>query len=181
MSTTILPSHVLVRQAADHLTEPCPSACRAHDVTRATGRLLMALWVRADEAMDAGPSVLRDRPYVESFLHASFPGWREAVLIAATVFGRDLLPEWRVGQQIRSTHPASFMRDEWGTIISVEDIEDVLCWGIRWPDGATDVWVCADPVNLLEFREAWEDPDWSVPATPEPADPTRIVIPSVDA
>lgn len=179
MSAEILPSHVLVRQAADHLIEPCPAACRAHDVTRATGRLLLAMWIRADAAMDSSPEALRTRPYVESFLSGSIPGWREALLTAATVLGRDLLPEWRVGQQVRSMHPASFMREEWGTIISAEDIEDRLHWGIRWPDGATDVWRCADPVNVLQFREAWEDPDWAAPVTPEPVDPTRIVIPPV--
>lgn len=173
----ISPSHALVAEASEHLLTPCPPACRGHDVTRATGRILYALWRTAVESLDAAPDSMATRPYVESFLHA-IPGWRPALLTAALVMGRDLLPEWRVGQQIRSLHPASFMTGEWGTIVGVEDVEGILCWAVRWPDGANDLWACHDPANAFEYREAWEEPGHE-PTFPTAPDPTRIEIPEV--
>jgi hypothetical protein len=178
----VSPSHLLVREAANALlaTDASLTGTAVADVHVGAGRLLLALWETADGLLDATPDSMRTRPSVESFLH-SIPGWRQAVVLAAAVLDRDLLPEHRVGQQIRSMHHASFNRFEWGTIVGLEDVDDRLCWAVRWPDGANDLWVCHDLDAMHQFREVWQDPDYRVPPAVRPVAVEPIVIPEVEA
>lgn len=171
MNVQIHATHMLIREAATDLANPSwPEDRNPDSIHEATGRVLAAMAARVEEQLEATPDAMRTRPYVESFAHHNIPGWHEAVLLAVMVTGHPMRPEWRVGQEIRSTHPDSFMRGEWGSVVGVEDMDGRLVWAIRWPDGATDLWRCEDPMNVIEFRE---------PAPPEPpvvADLTRIVI-----
>ena len=172
MSVSIHASHLLVREAATSLVEEelWEDQCQSSGIHEAAGAVLAAMAARVEEQLDSSPDMLRTRPYVESFAHRNIPGWHEAVLLAVMVTGHPMRPEWRVGQEIRSIHPDSFMRGEWGSIVGVEDMGGRLVWAIRWPDGANDLWVCLDPLNMIEFREP-------APVAPPPvADLTRIVI-----
>lgn len=76
-------------------------------------------------------------------------------LVAITVVDPlALSPAQRVGMQVRSRHLGAFNRDEWGTIMSVRTpMDGVPCYGIRWPDGAADLWPVDDPDDVREFRE----------------------------
>lgn len=169
----IEPSYVFVAEAARTLiaADHGVLGVSVGDVHTDAGYLLAALSAHADKMLDATPDSMRTRPHVESFLHGAVPGWRRAIVLAASALDRGLRPEWRVGQEIRSTHPDSFMRDVWGTIVAIEEapLDGRLCWAVRWDDGANDLWACDDPLNHIEFR------DPTPPALPQaPVLPTRI-------
>lgn len=44
----------------------------------------------------------------------------------------ELLPEDRVGQLIRSSHPHAFRSGEWGLITEVTELRDRPCYRVQW-------------------------------------------------
>lgn len=73
------------------------------------------------------------------------------IVLEAIAMAMDL-PEARIGQEIRSTHPDGFRSGQWAKVLAVTTVTNRPCYVVMFPDRRTDLWVCDDPRDPYEFR-----------------------------
>jgi hypothetical protein len=57
-------------------------------------------------------------------------------------------------EYVRGTNPFCFRSGQWARVIRTDtrETDGAPCWFVEFPDGATDIWPCDDPVAGYETR-----------------------------
>lgn len=59
-----------------------------------------------------------------------------------------------VPRRIRTNHPDGYRSGEWATLVNDHiDHAGRRCFLVRFPDGASDLWVADDPDGEYEFAD----------------------------